>query len=67
VLHAELLRIQKAMKSLLERAGTSINLKYVVLDGHFGNYPSAFMVKQTNLDLITKMRSDVAFHPAFER
>lgn len=66
VLNAELLRIQKALKSLLEMIGTSINLKYVVLDGHFGNYPSAFMVKQTKLDLISKMRSDVALYPAFE-
>jgi putative transposase len=65
-LNAELLRIQKALKSLLEMVGTSIRLKYVVLDGHFGNYPSAFMVKQTNLDLISKMRSDVALYPAFE-
>ncbi len=66
VLNAELLRIQKALKSLLETIGTSRNLKYVVLDGHFGNYPSAFMVKQANLDLISKMRSDVALYPAFE-
>jgi len=66
VLNAELLRIQKALKSLLETVGMSINLKYVVLDGHFGNYPSAFMVKQTKLDLISKMRSDVALYPAFE-
>jgi putative transposase len=66
VLNAELVRIQKALQSLLETIGTSINLKYVVLDGHFGNYPSAFMVKQTKLDLISKMRSDVALYPAFE-
>ncbi len=66
VLNAELLRIQTALKSLLETVGMSINLKYVVLDGHFGNYPSAFMVKQTKLDLISKMRSDVALYPAFE-
>jgi hypothetical protein len=66
VLNAELLRIQKALKSLLETVGTSVNLNYVVLDGHFGNYPSALMVKQTQLDLISKMRSDVALYPAFE-
>jgi putative transposase len=66
VLNAELLRIQKALKSLLEMIGTSINLKYVALDGHFGNYPSAFMVKQANLDLISKMRFDAALYPAFE-
>ena len=66
VLNAELLRIQKALKSMLETIGTSIKLKYVVLDGHFGNYPSAFMVKQVNLDLISKMRSDAALYLPFE-
>jgi putative transposase len=66
VLNAELLRIQKALKSLLETVGTEIKLHYVVLDGHFGNYPSAFMVKQVKLDLISKMRSDVALYPAYE-
>ena len=66
VLNAELLRIQKALKSLLETIGTSINLKYVALDGHFGNYPSACMVKQANLDLISKMRSDAALYLPFE-
>jgi len=65
VLSAELLRIQKALKSLLATVGTSIKLKYVVLDGHFGNYPSTCMVKQVNLDLISKLRSDVALYPAF--
>jgi len=66
VLNPELLRIQKALKSFLETVGTIISLKYVVLDGHFGNYPSAFMVRQENLDLISKLRSDAALYPAFE-
>jgi putative transposase len=66
VLNAELLRIQTALRSLLETVGTAIPLKYVALDGHFGNYPSAFMVRQENLHLISKMRSDAGLYPAFE-
>ena len=66
VLKPELLRIQRALQSLMETIGTSIPLKYVVMDGHFGNYPSAFMVRQTNLHLISKLRSDAALYPAFE-
>jgi len=65
-LNPELLRIQKALKDLLETVGTTIALVYVAMDGHFGNYPSAFMVRQANLHLISKMRSDVALYPAFE-
>jgi len=65
-LNTELLHIQDALKSLLTTIGATISLKYVVLDGHFGNYPSAFMVRQANLHLISKMRSDAALYPAFE-
>lgn len=66
VLNPELLRIQKALQSLLETVGTAVPLKYVALDGHFGNYPSAFMVRETNLHLISKMRWDVSLYPVFE-
>jgi hypothetical protein len=62
VLNAELLRIQAALKSLLETVGSAITLKYVALDGHFGNYPSACMVRQANLHLISKLRSDAALY-----
>ena len=66
VLNPDLLRIQKALRSLLETVGTAISLKYVAMDGHFGNYPSAFMVRKENLHLISKMRYDAALYPAFE-
>ena len=66
VLNPELLRIQKALQSLLDTIGTVILLNYVVLDGHFGNYPSAFMVRQTNLHLVSKLRYDAALYPVFE-
>ena len=65
-LNAELLRIQQALRSLLETIGTVLSLKYVVLDGHFGNYPSAWMVRQEKLHLISKMRSDAALYLPFE-
>jgi len=61
-----LLRIQEALQSLLETVGTTIPLKYAVMDGHFGNYPSAFMVRKANLHLISKLRFDAALYPAFE-
>ena len=66
VLKPELLRIQEALHTLLATVDTTIPLKYVVMDGHFGNYPSAFMVRQANLHLISKLRSDAALYPAFE-
>jgi hypothetical protein len=66
VLNAELLRIQKALQDFLRTLGMAVTLRYVTLDGHFGNYPSAFMVRQANLHLISKMRWDAALYPAFE-
>jgi putative transposase len=65
VLNPELGRIQTALQSLLETVGTAISLKYVVMDGHFGNAPSAFMVRREKLHLISKLRSDAALYPAF--
>ncbi|HLF91597.1 MAG TPA: transposase [Anaerolineales bacterium] len=65
VLTPELLRIQKALQALLETLKGWVSLKYVALDGHFGNYPSAFMVRQTGLHLISKLRSDAALHVPF--
>jgi putative transposase len=66
VLNPELVRIQTALKSLLETIGNYLSLVYVVMDGHFGNYPSAYMVRETSLHLISKMRSDAALHLPFE-
>jgi putative transposase len=65
VFNPELVRIQNALHTLLETVGTVLSLKYVALDGHFGNYPSAFMVRQAHLHLISKLRSDAALYPAF--
>jgi hypothetical protein len=65
ILNPELLRIQKGLSRLLERVGTDLSLKYVAMDGHFGNYPSAFMVREVNLHLISKMRCDARLYPAF--
>lgn len=66
VLNPELVRIQKGLHTLLATVGPAISLKYVAMDGHFGNYPSAFMVRQENLHLISKLRFNAALYPAFE-
>ena len=54
------------MKSFIATLGVFIALKYVAMDGHFGNYPSAWMVRQENLHLISKLRSDAALYTSFE-
>ena len=62
VLNAELQRIQAALKALLQLIGKVLSLKYLVMDGHFGNYPSAVMVIQVGLQLVSKLRQDAALY-----
>jgi len=66
VLNPELQRIQKTLKELIETVGATLTLVYVVMDGHFGNYPSAFMVRGEKLHLVSKLRSDAALYRVFE-
>ncbi|MCL4507200.1 MAG: hypothetical protein M1434_14930 [Chloroflexi bacterium] len=47
-LNPELVRIQTALQTLLETVNATIRLKYVVMDGHFGNNPSASMIRHAN-------------------
>ena len=62
VLNAELQRIQVALRAFLQQVGKVLVLKYLVMDGHFGNYPSAMMVTQSGLQLISKLRQDAALY-----
>jgi putative transposase len=62
VLNAELQRIQAALKVLLELIGKVLPIKYLVLDGHFGNFPSATMATQAGLQLISKLRHDARLY-----
>lgn len=64
-LNPELQRIQKMLQSLLNTIRGTIHLTYLVLDGHFGNYPAFHMVRQCHLHLISKLRHDAALHFAY--
>jgi len=37
-------------------------VKHLVLDGHFGNYPATYAVRETGLHLISKLRHDAALY-----
>jgi putative transposase len=58
----ELCRIQTMVQHLLLRMGGLFPLTYLVLDGHFGNNNALQMVRQCNLQLISKLRSDSALY-----
>jgi putative transposase len=52
----------QAFLSLLQGV---VRVSYLALDGHFGNYPSAWLVVQTGVQLISKLRHDAALYEPF--
>lgn len=61
-LSCELLRIKAQAKKALCLIQKKLALTYFVLDGHFGNHLAAQMVRELDLHLISKMRSDAALY-----
>ena len=64
-LSPELLRIQPVLQAFLAILKGVLAVQYLVMDGHFGNYPSAWMVLQTGLHFVSKLRSDAAVYEPF--
>ena len=64
-LSPELLRIQPVLQAFLVMLSGILAVQYLVMDGHFGNYPSAWMVLQTGLHFVSKLRSDAALYEPF--
>jgi putative transposase len=64
-LSSELLRIQPVLQAFLAILKGVLAIHYLVMDGHFGNYPSAWMVMQTGLHFVTKLRHDAALYEPF--
>jgi hypothetical protein len=65
ILSPELLRVQPILQAFLAVLKGILTVRYLVLDGHFGNFPSAWMVLQTNLQLVSKFRCDAALYEPF--
>jgi putative transposase len=64
-LSPELLRIQPILQAFLAVLKGVLSISYLVLDGHFGNYPSAWLVVQTGLHFVSKLRHDAALYEPF--
>jgi putative transposase len=65
VLSPELLRIQPILQAFLAVLKGILTVRHLVMDGHFGNHPSAWMVLQTGLQLVSKLRFDAALYEPF--
>jgi len=64
-LSPELLRIQPVLQAFLAVLKGMLSISYLVLDGHFGNYPSTWMVVQAGLQFVSKLRWDAALYEPF--
>lgn len=58
----ELVRIQKMVKKQLKILKNLLTVRYLTLDGHFGNNNALQMVLQCGLHLISKLRHDAALY-----
>jgi len=62
----ELRRIQKMVKRQLAIFQNVLSIRYLVLDGHFGNKHALQMVRQCGLHLVSKLRHDAALHFVYQ-
>jgi putative transposase len=58
----ELSRITEMLVAVLKLIAGVIPLRYLVLDGHFGNHNALHMARQCDLHLISKLRCDAALY-----
>ena len=57
----DLTLLQSMIRGITARI-TPLTVRHIVLDGHFGNYPATYAVRETGLHIISKMRHDVALY-----
>jgi len=62
----ELKRIQKMVKKQLALLQNLVSVRYLALDGHFGNNNALQMVLQCGLQLVSKLRYDAALHVRYD-
>lgn len=62
----ELKRIQAMLKKQLKMLQDQVTVRYLALDGHFGNNNALQMVWQCGLHLISKLRYDAALYFVYD-
>jgi putative transposase len=65
-LTSELTRIQQMVQKLLRLIESMFPLRYLVMDGKFGNNNALQMTLQCGLHLISKLRHDAALHFVYD-
>ena len=62
----DLTLLQRMMTAITARIAP-LTVKHIVLDGHFGNYPATYAVRECGLHIISKLRHDAALVSALYR
>ena len=57
----DLTLLQRMITAIMTRI-MPLKVKHIVLDGHFGNYPATYAVRETGLHIISKLRHDAALY-----
>jgi len=57
----DLTLLQGMIRAIVARIAP-VTIKHIVLDGHFGNYPATYAVRETGLHIISKLRHDAALY-----
>lgn len=60
-LTSDLILLQTMIRGITARIAP-LTVRHMVLDGHFGNYPATYAVRETGLHIISKMRHDAALY-----
>jgi len=60
-LTSDLTLLQRMVRAITARM-VPLTVKHIVLDGHFGNYPATYAIRECGLHLISKLRHDAALY-----
>jgi putative transposase len=63
---AELRLLEQMLRLFWTLVGTLLGVRYLVLDGHFGNNNALQLARQTNLQLVSKLRHDAALYLPYD-
>ena len=63
---SELKQLNEMLKILLKSLRQFVKVKYLTLDGHFGNNQAVLLARQNELELISKLRRDAVLFEKYE-
>lgn len=65
-LSSELMRIRELLKAVLKLLRIFVVVKYLAMDGHYGHNQAVLMARESELELISKLRRDAVLYEKYE-